>query len=128
MTRTQALCVVFGFGLAGLAVAFWGLTDIRQASQGMMECAPKVAVDNSAFYFLGLAVLPLFALLPVVKERLHTVLLAAIVGIAILLPGLGFQSLVSTATDQNYEFQPELTMFGLQTFEGNAGAACQSAT
>lgn len=124
MTKPQALIVVFAFGLIGLAVAFWGLTDILGARRAMLRCDATSVIDNSAFYFLGLAVLPLFALLPLMSERTHTYVLAGVVALAILLPMTGYQFFSDTAVEQHYAFDPELTLFGLQSFQGTPGDPC----
>ncbi|KIC34154.1 hypothetical protein [Leisingera sp. ANG-M7] len=124
MPRAAAITILGGFSLLGLLAAGWGLSDISAALTAMRGCAAKAVIDNSAFWFLGLSVLPLFLLLAPLPHRWHTRLLAAITALFILLPAGGLLVFQHSASAAGYVFTPDLSLFGLREFSAPRPLAC----
>ena len=124
MSRAAAITILGGFSLLGLGAAGWGLSDISATLSAMQACAKTAAIDNSAFWFLGLAGLPLFLLLALLPHRWHARLLAAITALFLLLPFAGFLQFQHQAQVAGYSFTPDLSLFGLREFTAPRPLAC----
>ena len=125
MSRSVAICILAAFSSLGIAVAIWGLWDISAALNALSACAERVYFDTSSFWFLALAVLPLFLLLAPLPERHHARLLAGIVALAFLLPAAGFWAIKSSSDAQGYVFAPELALFSLQETSATPAQICR---
>lgn len=124
MPRLAAIAILGGFSLLGLLVAGWGLSDISAALAAMHSCTAEAVIDNSAFWFLGMAVLPLFLLLASLPHRWHARLLGAIVALFLLLPAVGFLHFKQRAAATDYVFTPEISLWGLREFTAPRPPAC----
>ncbi len=124
MPRAAAIAILGGFSLLGLLAAGWGLSDISAALAAMRGCAAEAVIDNSAFWFLGLAVLPLFLLLAPLPHRWHARLLGAITALFLLLPAGGFVLFQHKASAAGYVFTPDLSLFGLREFSAPRPQPC----
>ena len=124
MPRPLAITILAGFALFGLVVAGWGLWDIAAALTALSDCAGQVILDSSAFWFLAMAVLPLFLLLARLDQRNHTRLLAGIVALAITLPAGGFVMVQHRAATTGHSFVPPLTLFALREVTAARPPAC----
>ncbi|GLP84648.1 hypothetical protein [Tritonibacter mobilis] len=125
MSRSVAICILAAFSSLGIAVAIWGLWDISAALNALSACAERVYFDTSSFWFLALAVLPLFLLLAPLSKRHHARLLAGIVALAFLLPAAGFWVLKRSSDAQGYVFAPELALFSLQETSATPAQSCR---
>ncbi|NKX38174.1 hypothetical protein [Tritonibacter mobilis] len=125
MSRSVAICILAAFSSLGIAAAIWGLWDISAALNALSACAERVYFDTSSFWFLALAVLPLFLLLAPLSERHHARLLAGIVALAFLLPAAGFWAIKHSSDAQGYVFAPELALFSLQETSATPAQSCR---
>lgn len=121
MSRTSAIVIVLLFAAGGIAVFWWGLSDVLSWARAMADCAPEVAMDTSAFWFLGAVAVAVLPLLALIKDKYHTTLFALMVGAALGLPAIGYFWISSQAQTAGYDTTALPSLFSLQAFTlGNA--------
>lgn len=124
MPRGPAIGVLAAFGLGALAVGYWGFSDIQNAHQAILDCAPAVPLDTSSLWFIGCTAIALLPMLALVPDRLHSALFALMMAAFFLLPGLAHGWLTTTAVENGYTDIPPL--FTLQSATLTSTAECQS--
>ena len=124
MSRTPAIVIVLLFAAGGLALFWWGLSDVLAWSRAMATCAPEVAMDTSSFWFLGAISVAALPLLAWVNDKHHTKLFAVVVALALGLPAIGYYWISSQAQSAGYDVTAMPTLFSLQAFTLANPAGC----
>ena len=116
VSRTPAIVIVLLLGAVGIALFWWGISDVLAWSRNMANCAPTVAMDTSSFWFLGAVAAAVLPFLAVVKDKYHTAIFTLFVAIALALPVIGYLWVYFQAQNAGYDVSAMPSLFSRQAF------------
>ncbi|MBP0484989.1 hypothetical protein [Sagittula salina] len=122
--RLGVLLGLAAFGIAGLAVVFWGLSDLRALSRGAATCVAPLTGDSSAFWFLGAAALVALPALIALPDRYHGKLFVVMLAVFLGLPALGYTLVRNDVAARGYDMAGFPPLFSLKAFSVDPTEAC----